>query len=110
MEFDRTIGLDGGQASAEPSVAGLLYQDGFIRVGMTSSSRLSSSSIVPNCPINFVAVFSPTPFTPGMLSTGVAHETHDLRDARRLHSEAVPAFLLADPFILDRIIDASRGV
>ena len=72
---------------------------------MTSSTRRNSSSIVPNCAISFIAVFSPIPFTPGILSRRIAHQTHDLHDARRFDAESFAAFGFAKPFVFHRIVD-----
>ena len=63
-----TIQLDGRQSPAEAGILGLFDQQGFVRGGVTSSTRRKSSSIVPNWAISFIAVFSPMPFTPGILS------------------------------------------
>ena len=49
--------------------------------------------------MSFMAVFSPIPFTPGMLYR-VAHQTHHFDDTARLDAELGDAFRVAGPLSL----------
>ena len=109
IEDHGTIQLDGRQPPAEAGVLGLLDQQGFdprrrdLLYATQEFFNRAELGDQLHCRLLTDALHA------GNIVRRIAHEPHDLHDARRLHAETFAAFRFAEPLVFHRIVDAHVG-
>ena len=109
LEGDGTIQLDGHQPPAEAGVLGLVDQEGFDpgrRDFLDAAQKLFNRAELGD---QLHRRLLADPLHAGNIVRRIAHEPHDLDDARRFHAEPFETFRFAEPLVFYRVVDAHVG-